>query len=68
MGVILVTCPKTGREFSTGIQIDRSSFAAIPDVATHSRCPHCGEEHHWRKGEAKYADAILPADWIENHK
>lgn len=32
MGVIVLTCPVTGDDFSTGIDIDRLSFEAIPDA------------------------------------
>ena len=31
MGVLKVRCPETGREVSTGIEIDSASFASLPD-------------------------------------
>ena len=30
MGVLLIKCPTTGREFSTGIQVDEATLAGVP--------------------------------------
>jgi hypothetical protein len=68
MGVILIECPKTGREFSTGIIIDEASFDVLREVTAHDRCPYCGGEHEWRKSDARLAETIPPAEWIENQR
>ena len=61
MGVIMVKCPNTGRELSTGVETDRGGFDRLPDLLTYSRCPLCRLEHGWWKHEAWLADSE-PAD------
>ena len=56
VGVLLITCPVTGKEFSTGIETDRQSLDLIPDTVVQSRCPHCGDEHPWSKLDARLAE------------
>ena len=52
MGVVMVTCPNTGRAFSTGIESDPRTFASLPDVLSRAKCSHCGAEHIWWTREA----------------
>ena len=66
MGVLLITCPHTGKEFSTGIQADRDTANTLPKVPMTSRCPYCRTDHSWHVKDARYVDAIPPSDWIEN--
>jgi hypothetical protein len=66
MGVLLITCPRTGKEFSTGIQADRSTARTLPKVAMRSRCPFCEDVHDWNVQDARYVEALPPSDWIEN--
>src|SRR5439155_27307650 len=61
MGVLLITCPVTGKEFSTGIQPDRKTSDALPKVTTRSRCPYCKTDHPWQPRDARYAEAIPPS-------
>ena len=69
MGVLIIKCPVTGRELSTGVQIDADSFARMPNAVASARCPHCRSEHSWRPRDAKLVDVIPPAEWVENqHK
>jgi hypothetical protein len=42
MGVVMITCPNTGRAVPTGIETDALSFASLPDVPTQTKCPVCG--------------------------
>jgi hypothetical protein len=42
MGVVMITCPNTGRAVHTGIETDQRSFDALPDTLSRSKCPHCG--------------------------
>ena len=65
MGVLLTICPNTGREFSTGIQVDKDTFRGLPDVLAQSRCPYCGLRHSWWKREVQFANSIHPAQWVE---
>jgi len=66
MPVILIVCPISSREFSTGINIDKGSFDVLPEVPARARCPHCAREHEWRKSDARLAESVPPAEWIEN--
>jgi hypothetical protein len=47
MSVLMLNCPTTGREFSTGIYVEAESFLRLPDTVTKSACPHCGLLHNW---------------------
>ena len=38
-------CPVTGREVSTGLEIDRASYARIDDDYVEISCPYCKEPH-----------------------
>lgn len=66
MGVLLIKCPTTGHEFSTGIHVDADTLSRVPQELTHTHCPHCRSEHSWFPRQAKLVDAIPPSDWIEN--
>jgi DNA-directed RNA polymerase subunit RPC12/RpoP len=68
MGVLLIKCPKTGFDLSTGIQIDSATLARTPQVPSQTRCPHCGSEHFWMPREAILVDAISHRDWVENQR
>jgi hypothetical protein len=56
VGVLLITCPVTGKEFSTGIETDEQSLDLIPDTVARSICPHCGDEHAWSKLDARLSE------------
>jgi hypothetical protein len=67
MGALIVSCPKTHKKFSTGVQIDKDSFSLVEFSALIvAFCPHCQQEHSWRYREAEYVDAIPPEQWVEN--
>jgi hypothetical protein len=57
MGVLVLRCPTTGREFSTGIFADEDTFKTLPNMVTKAACPHCGQLHRWRASEARLADS-----------
>jgi hypothetical protein len=56
VGVLMITCPATGKEFSTGIETDEQSLDLIPDAVAQSVCPHCGDNHHWSKLDARLSE------------
>ena len=60
MGVLKVRCPESGREVSTGIEIDPQSFAALPDKLPVSNCPLCGLDHAWLKCDARFVEDPIP--------
>ena len=68
MGVLLIKCPNTGRELSTGIHVDAETLSRVPQELTHTHCPYCKAEHSWLPRQAKLVEAIPPSDWIENQE
>ena len=60
MGVLMLKCPITGKEFSTGIFADEVTFQHLPDTVTKAACPHCGGLHSWWTREARFAETIEP--------
>jgi hypothetical protein len=65
MGVLMLKCPTTDREFSTGIEIDRDSFNKLPDTVTRAHCRYCGLTHAWWTREARWVSSIPPSQWVE---
>jgi hypothetical protein len=49
----MLTCPVTGKEFSTGIETDEQSLDLIPDTVAEAFCPHCGDHHAWSVPDAR---------------
>lgn len=47
MGVVMIKCPKTGREISTGITADRVRFNCTPVFFANTYCPICRTTHEW---------------------
>jgi hypothetical protein len=52
----------TDRNFSTGIHTDIDSFKLIPDTRITARCPYCGQEHTWGRGDASLAESVAPGE------
>jgi hypothetical protein len=57
MGTVMVKCPDTGRDISTGIVADRASFNATPVFFARVYCPLCQVEHEWFAKEAWVCDS-----------
>ncbi|MBE0597070.1 MAG: hypothetical protein IH614_07365 [Desulfuromonadales bacterium] len=52
MPEILIRCPVTGKDVSTGVALPAEVFL-VADFETYPvHCPHCGLEHPWDKGAA----------------
>jgi hypothetical protein len=47
MGVVMIKCPITAREISTGIVTDRTRFESSPVFFARVYCPICRIEHEW---------------------
>ncbi len=56
MATVMIKCPQTGAELSTGIEIDERTFAHLPDVKAYAFCPRCGRDHAWWKNSAWIAE------------
>lgn len=54
MGVLMIQCPSTGREVSTGIEM--LDVKQLPAVKATTVCSACGRVHEWTKNDAWLAD------------
>jgi hypothetical protein len=50
--VVMVRCPATGRELSTGVEMDAATFERLPDIRSRMRCPVCSLDHDWSTRDA----------------
>jgi hypothetical protein len=60
-GVLVVPCPITGREYSTGILVEADRAAWRTRSLTNSHCPYCDIEHAWCASDVKIV-GIRPSD------
>ena len=51
MGIVMIACPATGREVSTGIEM--SGVDQLPTVIATMFCSECGRVHEWTKDDAR---------------
>jgi hypothetical protein len=63
MGVITILCPRTGKQVSTGIEIDRGHFERMRETRFTMSCWLCGGEHVWSKRWATFVENV-PEDGI----
>ncbi len=49
---VLIRCPVTKKELSTGIALDREGFVVAELHNRTSFCHHCGRHHEWSKRDA----------------
>ena len=63
MGAVMIRCPRTGTNVSTGLEMDKGTWDALPVVTSKMHCPACGAEHVWSKIHATFAASaeVLPA-------
>jgi hypothetical protein len=59
MGQLMLRCPMTDRNFSTGIDTDRKSLKRIPYAGIAVRCPYCGFEHTLGPQDAPLVQSAL---------
>ena len=60
MPLLMIRCPNTGREVSTGLNLAADSFASLPDKLVTSSCPVCGFYYTWLKCDARFVEGELP--------
>jgi hypothetical protein len=53
MARLMITCPTTGQDVFTGIEIASDTIAQIPDIVARMLCPACNQEHAWSKKDAR---------------
>ena len=47
MGIVMIRCPATGHELSTGMKVERPDFECSPVFFAQTYCRFCGSEHQW---------------------
>jgi hypothetical protein len=58
MGTVMIRCPRTGQEISTGMEVDATSFKATPVFFARSYCPICRTEHEWFAKDAWVCETV----------
>jgi endogenous inhibitor of DNA gyrase (YacG/DUF329 family) len=61
MGLLMLKCPTTGREVSSGIHVEEDGLEMLADTVTQAACPHCGASHGWSTHAASLANRIEPS-------
>lgn len=56
MGVITILCPRTGKQVSTGVELERIHFDRMRDSRFVMACWQCGGEHVWSKRWATFVE------------
>jgi len=57
MGIVMIRCPATGRDISTGIKVDRPRFECSPVFFAQTHCPFCRVDHQWFAKDAWVEDS-----------
>ncbi len=60
MGQLMLRCPMTDRNFSTGIDTDRATLKRVSYTRIAARCPYCGREHSWGPQDAPLEQSVPP--------
>ena len=61
MSTVTIMCPQTGKQVSTGVEMDRLAFTALPVTRHFSfHCWLCGGEHDWSRRWATLVDEHNP--------
>jgi hypothetical protein len=47
MGTVMIRCPRTGRDISTGIEAERDRYRRAPVFFARTFCPLCRANHEW---------------------
>jgi hypothetical protein len=58
MARLMLRCPMTDRNFSTGIDTNNETLGLVPDATITARCPYCGQDHTLGPHTAWLADGI----------
>ena len=61
LNVVMVKCPNTGRELSTGIEMDPATFKGLPDIRSQLMCPICKFDHVGRRAMHGSVTQLLPS-------
>jgi hypothetical protein len=61
MGVLIIKCPVTGKDISTGVETDAEGFDRMPNLVSYAHCSDCMTDHAWRPLDAKLVEVWPPA-------
>jgi hypothetical protein len=53
--LLIIVCPKTGREVPTGVETNIVTFGDLPRGKSNFQCPACGDIHEWSAADAMLA-------------
>jgi hypothetical protein len=56
VGVIVIRCPNTGREISTGMEADPRTYQKVPVFFGRTYCQSCRTHHDWFAKDARVRD------------
>jgi hypothetical protein len=57
MGMLMIRCPKTRQELSTGRYVDSAAFRCTPVFFSRTYCPLCKLVHEWFAKDAWVCDS-----------
>ena len=57
MGMLMIHCPRTGRQVSTGRNVDAATFRSSPVFFSRVYCPHRKAMHEWFAADAWVREA-----------
>jgi hypothetical protein len=60
MSFVAILCPKTGQRVSTGLEMERSTFDALPLAYRTVDCWACGGQHIWSRRWATLIECDSP--------
>jgi hypothetical protein len=66
MGRLMLRCPMTDRNYSTGIETDDDTLGLVQDATITAHCPYCGQDHSLRPRDAWLAETIPLGEPIES--
>ena len=66
MGELVIRCPETGRQISTGYQADAASFRQMPVFYGITYCPICRTDHQWFARDALVLDQNRDIERLDN--
>jgi hypothetical protein len=56
--LLVITCPKTGKDVETGFAMSKPVFDSIPLTNCRARCGHCGGTHIWSIWDARLQERV----------
>jgi hypothetical protein len=58
MALVMLRCPMTDRNYSTGIDTNMDNLKRVQNISGASVCPYCKRDHDWRPNDTWLAEAV----------